>query len=83
MKIDKKRSKPRNPLHDHPLLRRGALHEKSSKAKRMDEKRKMKKEWCLLMTFKLVLLVNVAQQIQKQLCFYGDISFRGALNWKS
>ncbi len=30
----KARSRPRNPLHAHPLLRKHAVHEKSRKAER-------------------------------------------------
>ncbi len=51
MVIDVQRSKMRNSLHDHPLMRKGGVHEKPYKAKRKDEKQKLKKEWCSLMIF--------------------------------
>lgn len=36
----------RNPLHDHPLLYKGGIHQKTNKAKRRNDKIRMKKE-CL------------------------------------
>ena len=48
------KSKMRNPMHDHPLMRKGGVHEKPYKAKRKDEKQKLKKEWCSLMIFSQV-----------------------------
>jgi len=43
---NKRKSNARNPLHDHPLMRKGGVHEKSDKAKRRNEKQKLKYEWC-------------------------------------
>jgi len=40
MKI--KRLKERNPLYDHPLMRKGGVHEKSDKTKRRIAKQKLK-----------------------------------------
>lgn len=37
--------KPRNPLHNHPLMRKGGVHKQSQKALRHQEKQKLKKEW--------------------------------------
>lgn len=51
MKTDKQIIKPRNPFHDHPLMRKGGVHEKTNKAKRKGEKQKLKKEWCPLIAF--------------------------------
>ena len=48
----KRTSSARNPLHDHPLMRKGGVHEKPYKAKRKDEKQKPKKEWCYLMALR-------------------------------
>lgn len=45
-------SKARNPFHDHPLMRKGGVHEKSNKAKRKCEKQKLRYEWRSLMTLK-------------------------------
>jgi len=42
--------KARNPFHDHPLMQRGGMHGKSNKAKRKEEKQKVKREWCCLVT---------------------------------
>ena len=44
----KPNSKPRNPFHNHPLLRKGRVHEKTNKAKRKGEKQELRKEWCSL-----------------------------------
>ncbi|MCP4042978.1 MAG: hypothetical protein GY731_13655 [Gammaproteobacteria bacterium] len=38
--------KRRNPLHDAPLLRKGAVHGKTSKAQRRKDKVTLRKEWC-------------------------------------
>lgn len=54
-----KKSKARNPFHDHPLMRKGGVHEKSNKAKRKDEKQKLKKEWCSLIALVQVLFNNI------------------------
>ena len=49
--INKQRkSKARNPFHDHPLMRKGGVHEKPNKTKRANEKQKLKREWCSLIT---------------------------------
>ena len=46
MYIKVKRLKERNPFHDHPLMKKGGVHEKPKKAKRAAEKQKLKKgEW--------------------------------------
>ena len=42
----KHKPKVRSPLHDHPLMTKGGVHEKSKKAKRRTEKQQLKKEWC-------------------------------------
>jgi len=47
---DQNVKRPRNPFHNHPLMRKGGVHEKTYKAKRKDEKQKLKKEWCSLIT---------------------------------
>ena len=46
MPSNKQKSNVRNLLHDHPLLRKGGIHEKPDKTKRRNEKQKLKKEWC-------------------------------------
>ncbi len=63
MKTVKQECKPRNPFHDHPLMRKGGVHEKTNKAKRKGEKQKLKKEWCSLMLFKQVTLKNTTQRV--------------------
>lgn len=35
----------RNPLHNHPLLRKGGVHRKTNKSMRSKDKVNMKKEW--------------------------------------
>lgn len=42
----KRKAMARNPFHDHPLMRKGGVHEKSNKAKRKAEKLRLKQEWC-------------------------------------
>ena len=37
--------KYRNPLHDHPLLHKGAPHGKTTKAKRRAEKIQLRREY--------------------------------------
>ena len=54
MTLHKRKSRMCNPYHDHPLMRKGGAHEKPYKAKRKDEKQKLKKEWCSLMIFSQV-----------------------------
>lgn len=34
----------RNPFHDHPLMKKGGVHEKSDKTKRRVAKQKLKNE---------------------------------------
>jgi hypothetical protein len=38
-------SKPRNPLHDHPLPRKGGVHAKLRKAERQRDKQALRKAW--------------------------------------
>ena len=38
-------ARPRNLLHDHPLLRKGGIHGKSRKAERRDGKVALRREW--------------------------------------
>lgn len=46
MKVKVKRLKERNPFHDHPLMKKGGVHEKPEKTKRQVAKQQLKKgEW--------------------------------------
>lgn len=45
IKLPIKVTRQRNLLHDHPLLSKGSVHQKSNKSKRRLEKMRMKKEW--------------------------------------
>lgn len=46
MKSKNKRSKVRNPLFEHPLMRKGGVHEKTEREKRHISKQKLKNgEW--------------------------------------
>lgn len=38
----------RNPFYNHPLMGKGAVHEKPLKARRKVAKQKLVKEWCSL-----------------------------------
>ena len=51
MKSKQKQNRARNILHDHPLMRKGGVHQKSNKAKRRNEKQKLKQDWCPLIVF--------------------------------
>ena len=59
MKQVKHKNRQRNFLHNHPLLRKGGVHEKSTKAIRQQEKQKLKKLWRYLKV-KIGLLLNNA-----------------------
>ena len=48
MKKRKAHLRGRNLLHDHPLLRKGGVHEKTNKAKRKSERQSLKREWGVL-----------------------------------
>lgn len=48
MKTKLKKLKTRNPLHGHPLLRKGGVHEKTAKALRKKDKQQRNKEWFAL-----------------------------------
>ena len=40
-----RKNAPRNPYHDHPLMKRGGAHGKTNKAQRAKDKRALRKEW--------------------------------------
>ena len=48
MKTKVKKVKVRNPLHDHPLLQKGGVHEKPKKSLRRIARQQLKKEWSVL-----------------------------------
>ena len=39
---------PRNPYHDHPLMRRGGVHGRTRKAERRQRKMALRGEWSVL-----------------------------------
>jgi hypothetical protein len=41
----KKAHRSRNLLHNHPMLRKGGVHDKTNKAKRRKEKQNLHKAW--------------------------------------
>ena len=43
--MGKSTGKPRNTLHNHPLLHKGGVHEKTHKAKRHNDKQALRKAW--------------------------------------
>ncbi|MCG8486980.1 MAG: hypothetical protein AB2551_16065 [Candidatus Thiodiazotropha sp.] len=43
--MKKNTNRSRNLLHNHPLLRKGGVHDKSNKAKRRKEKQNLRKAW--------------------------------------
>jgi hypothetical protein len=48
MKTKLKKLKVRNPLHAHPLLQKGGVHEKPKKTQRRNAKQQLRKEWFAL-----------------------------------
>ena len=54
MKKARRKPRPRNPLHRHPLMIKGGVHEKSNKAKRKSVTQKLKNEWCYSIAFQPV-----------------------------
>lgn len=51
MKSKNKPQRARNILHDHPLMRKGGVHQKSNKAQRRKDKQNLKRDWCPLIAF--------------------------------
>ena len=45
MKNTKQKRITRNVLHDHPLMKKGGVHEKTEKAKRQRDKQQLRKSW--------------------------------------
>ncbi len=43
--MSKRSNKPRNLLHNHPLLRKGGVHQKTRKAQRRGDKQALRKTW--------------------------------------
>ncbi|MES9993986.1 MAG: hypothetical protein ABW098_18705 [Candidatus Thiodiazotropha sp.] len=43
--MKRRNNRQRNPLHNHPLLSKGGVHEKTNKAKRRKEKQNLRKGW--------------------------------------
>lgn len=58
--------KPRNTLHDHPLLRKCDVHEKTHKQKRGNEKVKVKREYFDQSRFKESILMNVFASVVRR-----------------
>ena len=59
MKIKVASTRLRNPFHDHPLLKKGGVHEKSDKTKRRIEKQKLKnREWYEQSVYKNILFIS-------------------------
>ena len=41
----KRKNAMRNPLHNHPLMKRGGVHGKTNKAQRQQERQALKRQW--------------------------------------
>ena len=54
----------RNSLHDHPLLRKCSVHQRSNKSKRRSEKVKIKKEWLPQNIFEVVYFGEAIQRVR-------------------
>lgn len=52
---DKAGSKTRNLMHNHPLMRKCAVHEKPGKTKRRQQKLALRREWPVQIAFFLAL----------------------------
>jgi hypothetical protein len=50
----KKANRSRNLLHNHPMLRKGGVHDKTNKAKRRKEKQTLRKTWFSLSTLSVL-----------------------------
>lgn len=48
MSMKQRNKRARNPFHDHPLMRKGGVHDRTNKQKRKSDKQDWKKEWCSL-----------------------------------
>ena len=58
MKIKVASTRLRNPFHDHPLMNKGGVHEKSDKAKRRIDKQNLKNgEWYEQSVYKNILFI--------------------------
>jgi hypothetical protein len=49
--MKKRCNRPRNFLHNHPMLRKGGVHDKTNKAKRRKENQNLRKAWFSLCAF--------------------------------
>ena len=59
-KIKVTSTKLRNPFHNHPLMNKGGVHEKSDKSKRRIEKQKLKnEEWYEQSVYKNILFISL------------------------
>jgi len=67
MKTGKQKRVVRNTLHDHPLMRKGGVHEKSTKALRQKEKQKLKNFWRYLKINSTLFLSNAIDKNRKAL----------------
>ncbi|MBV2091389.1 MAG: hypothetical protein KUF72_10905 [Candidatus Thiodiazotropha sp. (ex Ctena orbiculata)] len=52
--MKKTANRSRNLLHNHPMLRKGGVHDKSNKAKRRKEKQNLRKVWFSLSTHRVL-----------------------------
>ena len=52
--MKKRSNRPRNLLHDHPMLRKGGVHDKSNKAKRRKERQGLRKAWFSLSAYSVL-----------------------------
>jgi hypothetical protein len=58
MKTVKQKKVMQNTLHDHPLMPKGGVHEKTEKAKRHKERQQLKKLWRYLKVNRGLFLDN-------------------------
>ena len=58
----KAKRKTRNPLHDHPLMKRGGVHGKSNKALRQQDRQALRRQWRYSKVIFGLLLINATEQ---------------------
>ena len=60
--MTKRKQTTRNPLHDHPLMKRGGVHGKNNKAQRQQDRQALKKQWRYSQMVPGLFLANAIEQ---------------------
>jgi hypothetical protein len=72
MKRSIKNARMRNPLHNHPLLRKGGEHRKTNKVLRQQTRQSLRRGWHSLMTVWMTVIrkCHSTQQVVAHSLFY-------------